>query len=191
MMDIEFVHIDKDTTPAKLEEELMVKDSCYFSNGYYRWSSQGKGGKDALKFLQEVEGMEFLDAMKLLCELYNIEPTADTSFMNTFRENNSKRAAAIEAASRTNNENTEFKLPVPAENNKRVYAYLKSRGISDNVLKYCLNNKYIYQEANYGNCVFVGYDNEDIPKYAGLRSTGYKTSRETLQAPIKHILFDC
>ena len=26
MMDIEFVHIDKDTTPEKLEEELLVKD---------------------------------------------------------------------------------------------------------------------------------------------------------------------
>ena len=26
MMDIEFVHITKDTTPEKLEEELLVKD---------------------------------------------------------------------------------------------------------------------------------------------------------------------
>lgn len=155
--------------------QLKDHDSCYFSNGYWRWASRGKGGKNALQFLQEVRELSFLEAMELLCDLYGIEPTQNEQVRSSFMESNRKRAEAIEAAARVREDGSNFVLPKPAENNKRVYAYLRSRGISDKVLKYCLNNKLLYQDAEHGNCVFVGYDREDKPRYAGLRSTGYKT----------------
>ncbi len=154
--------------------QLRDHDSCYFSNGFWRWASQGKGGKSALQFLQEVEGLEFIEAMERLCTLYNITQTDDRNTMNTFRQMNEKRQKALLEAQKEDS-NREFTLPKPAENNKRVYAYLRSRGISDGVIRYCIDKGFLYQDETHGNCVFVGYDNEDNPRYAGLRSTGYKS----------------
>jgi hypothetical protein len=34
-----------------------------------------------------------------------------------------------------------------------------------------MNEKKVYQEAQYGNCVFVGYDESGIPKYCSMRGT--------------------
>lgn len=150
---------------------LKEHDSLYFSNGFWRWSSRGIGGKDALGYLQAVQGMDFKDAMALLCELYNIVPEVSKDY-SQIRAANLQRSSELEATI-AKRENMDFELPEAAENNKRVYAYLKKRGISDEVIRYCLKNRYVYQEAKHGNCVFVGYDNGGEARYAGLRSTGY------------------
>ena len=54
-------------------------------------------------------------------------------------------------------------IPNKAENFKRVYWYLISmRGIEPEIVSALMNEKKVYQEAKYGNCVFVGYDEADI-----------------------------
>ena len=148
-------------------------DSLYLSNGYWRWSSRGIGGKTALSYLQKVDELSFPEAMERLVYLYRIDPSQkDPAAAEKFAAEQKKRRAEIEAM--VSRAPAEFHLPEPAENNKRAYAYLRSRGISGSVISYCLKKKLIYQEKEYGNVVFVGYDNEGQARYAGLRSTGYR-----------------
>ena len=148
-------------------------DSLYLSNGFWRWSSRGIGGKTALSYLQKVDELSFIDAMDRLCYLYRIDSEKkDPDAAGRFAEEQKKRKAEIEAM--VEKAPSEFALPPPAENNKRVYAYLRKRGISGSVISYCLKHKLIYQEEEHGNVVFVGYDNDGQARYAGLRSTGYK-----------------
>ena len=110
-------------------------DSLYLSNGYWRWSSRGIGGKTALSYLQKVDELSFLDAMDRLCYLYRIDSEQkDPDAAERFAEEQKKRKAEIEAM--VDSVPAEFELPVPAENNKRAYAYLRSRGISGSVISY-------------------------------------------------------
>ncbi|MEW6621939.1 MAG: DUF3991 and TOPRIM domain-containing protein [Bacillota bacterium] len=57
------------------------------------------------------------------------------------------------------------------ENNKRVIAYLKGRGISGEIIDWCIRTGRLYESRNYHNAVFIGFDPQGIPKYATLRGT--------------------
>lgn len=72
----------------------------------------------------------------------------------------------------TVDEQKEFVLPPANENMRRVYDYLtKSRGISADVVSFFSNRKQIYEDAKYHNAVFVGTDENGIPRHAHKRST--------------------
>ena len=64
------------------------------------------------------------------------------------------------------------KLELPRYNEDicEVRRYLKSRGISDTVIDFCHENRMLYEDAKYHNCVFLGYDG-NTPKYGAVRST--------------------
>ena len=49
-------------------------------------------------------------------------------------------------------------------------AYLTGRGIDAEILRACIRNNQLYEDATHHNCVFVGYDG-DTPRYAALRGT--------------------
>ncbi len=81
----------------------------------------------------------------------------------------------------SSNNNTEYKkeetkqkeliLPEKNDNYKRVYAYLiKTRGIDQEILSKAMNEKKIYQDLK-GNCVFIGYNENNEPKYCSKRAT--------------------
>ena len=65
---------------------------------------------------------------------------------------------------------TEFLLPERYLNNRRVTAYLLSRGIDIAVLDYCFQHGLLYESAEHHNAVFVG-DQGKKPRYATLRSS--------------------
>ena len=50
-------------------------------------------------------------------------------------------------------------------------AYLRCRGISQPVIDHCLKAGILYESLPYHNCVFVGRDENGIPRYAALRGT--------------------
>lgn len=83
----------------------------------------------------------------------------------------------------------EFVLPKAAEGKySRVFAYLsKTRGLENRVISDMMSRKMLYQEAQYHNCVFVGYDYDNEPKYASLRSTGSKKFMIDVEGSIKKI----
>lgn len=65
----------------------------------------------------------------------------------------------------------EFNLPEKNNTNRHVYAYLtKTRGIDEEIVKDMLDKGYIYENQQ-KSCVFVGRDNEGIPRHASVRST--------------------
>lgn len=68
-------------------------------------------------------------------------------------------------------ENKEFILPKKNKTFNHVIAYLiRTRGIDKDIVYRCIQNKTLYEDEK-RNCVFVGYDKEGIPRYAGLRGT--------------------
>lgn len=68
-------------------------------------------------------------------------------------------------------------LPDKAQNFKRVFWYLLSvRGLDKEIVSYFMNLKMIYQEAKYGNCVFVGYDQDGTAKYCSMRAARENSS---------------
>ena len=120
------------------------------SKNLFHWCSQSKGGRGALDYLLTVEGMSFRSAVMLLNEMEFVP----------FQQ---ARAAAVES-SRTRS----FTLPRPDKNTQAATAYLMHRGISPKVLRYCLNEGILYQttRGNYRNCVFVGKDENGVPRSA-------------------------
>lgn len=64
-----------------------------------------------------------------------------------------------------------FALPPANSNMRRVYAYLvKHRNIDRSVVAHFAREKLLYEDADYHNAVFVGTDEDGIPRHAHKRS---------------------
>jgi len=138
---------------ARGEFELRSHDSFKINgeSSVWHWKSRGIGGKSALDYLIYVEGVRFVEAVKLLCE-----------------ENPDYIAPAHKSIE---GERLPFALPAAAPNNDRVVQYLLGRGVSIPVINYCIEQGILYESVPYHNCVFVGKDEQGQPKYAALRGT--------------------
>lgn len=140
----ELVHIGGDTYATRTHDSLKI------SNGKWCWWSRNIGGTTALDYLTTVEGVSFLDAVqRVLGEPphapHKSEPTEPLL-------------------------KTEFTLPPKHADNRRVFAYLRSRGIDAEIINHCIKHGQLYEDAEHHNCVFVGYDG-DSPAYGALRGT--------------------
>ena len=132
------------------------------NNGWY-WHSRGIGGFSALSYLTEVRGVEFVEAV---CMLINEKPY-DCS-------GGSKTDITLEKDSQNTKSKTirqSFELPPRNANNKRVIAYLLSRGIDRDLIMDCINRGNLYESQTYHSCVFLGKDKEGNTKSALMRST--------------------
>ena len=49
--------------------------------------------------------------------------------------------------------------------------FMQRRGIEPEIVSKLMNEKKIYQQADRGNCVFVGYDENNVPRYCSKRGT--------------------
>lgn len=126
-------------------------DSMRISNGLWHWTSRRIGGKSALDFLVLVRGMTLPDAaMYLLGSIETKPPKATTKKVEKPKE---------------------FALPERNEGNDIVRAYLTKRGIAKPILDYCINTKRLYEDKDFHNAVFVGFDEKREPKFASVRST--------------------
>lgn len=130
-------------------------DSLKISNGKWHWHSRQIGGRNALDYLMKVKEMTYYEAAKLILSLSGITPTANIPYEHSERRETKK----------------DFTLPEKAYSNRRIIQYLMGRGISKNVICYCIENGFLYQSYPRNNCVFVGYDENETPRYAGLRGT--------------------
>ena len=145
----ELVHIGGDTYATRTHDSLKI------SNGKWCWWSRGIGGTNALVYLTTVEGVSFLDAVqRILGEPPRVptksEPTAPLP-------------------------KTEFTLPPKHADTRRVFAYLRSRGIDAEIINHCIKHGQLYEDAEHHNCVFVGYK-YGIPAYGALRGTLSETT---------------
>ena len=64
-----------------------------------------------------------------------------------------------------------FELPPANRDMRRVFAYLvKGRHIDRSVVTHFARARLLYEDAKYHNCVFVGWDEQGIPRHAHKRS---------------------
>ena len=117
----ELVHIGGDTYATRTHDSLKI------SNGKWCWWSRNIGGTNALDYLTRVEGLSFLDAVqRILGELPRVptksEPTAPLP-------------------------KTEFTLPPKHADTRRVFAYLRSRGIDAEIINHCIKHGQLYEDA--------------------------------------------
>lgn len=127
-------------------------DSLKISNGLWCWWSRGIGGRTALDYLTQVRGLDFTKAMGCILRDASISFPAQS------------RSPPARAAPKT------FVLPERNDNNRRVFAYLCSRGIDPEIINYCIKHGQLYEDREHHNAVFVGFDC-DQPRYASMRST--------------------
>ena len=140
----ELVHIGGDTYATRTHDSLKI------SNGKWCWWSRNIGGTTALDYLTRVEGLSFLDAVqRILGELPRVPPTP-------------MRTAPLLK--------TEFTLPPKHADTRRVFAYLRSRGVDAEIINHCIKHGQLYEDAERHNCVFVGYEHGK-PAYGALRGT--------------------
>lgn len=147
---------------------LKSHTSLKLSNGKWCWWSNGKmGGVNALEYLIKVENMKFPEAVHLI----NGVSGFSHSTAQSQKKSAPKPAPVVQER--------DVQLPVPHSDNRRVTAYLLNRGIDMDVLDYCFEWGFIYEDAAHHNAVFVGY-HDNVPKYATLRgaTTGNHFMRE-------------
>ncbi|MDO4276250.1 MAG: DUF3991 and TOPRIM domain-containing protein [Eubacteriales bacterium] len=131
------------------EWELADHDSFKINerNSKWHWKSRDIGGVSALRFLIEVDGYRFMEAVNLLKERAFVSFTQELPMP----------------------EKKPFVLPKPNGNNRRILQYLSGRGISESVIRYCLRQGILYESSPYHNAVFVGRDESGKARYAFLR----------------------
>ena len=129
-------------------DSITIRGSKWFDH-----KNQVGGG--AIKFMQEFYGMDFQTAVQELLgrsisPLSNSPPKADKQEQKT----------------------REFKLPEPNSDMHRVYAYLiKQRFIAPEVITHFAKQHTLYEDKEHHNAVFVGIDENGVPRQASKRST--------------------
>ena len=129
-------------------DSITIRGSKWFDH-----KNQTGGG--AIKFMQEFYGMDFQTAVQELLgrsisPLSNSPPKADKQEQKT----------------------REFKLPEPNSDMHRVYAYLiKQRFIAPEVITHFAKQHTLYEDKEHHNAVFVGIDENGVPRQASKRST--------------------
>ena len=129
-------------------DSITLRGSTWFDH-----KNQVGGG--AIKFMQEFYDMDFQTAVQELLgqrvtPLSNSPPKADKQEQKT----------------------REFKLPEANSNMHRVYAYLiKQRFISPDIISHFAKQHTLYEDKEHHNAVFVGIDENDVPRQASKRST--------------------
>ena len=128
-------------------------DSLKISNGKWYWFSRGIGGVSALDYLIKVKEIPLPQAVQM------IAGSAAVNYKIPYQRTEAKqpRKLLIPELER---------YPVRAKN------YLRSRGISPQVIDYGLSHSLIFETKDYHNVMFVGYDSEGRARYAALRGTG-------------------
>lgn len=115
------------------------------------WYSQYEQvGGNAVQFVQKFYSKSYQDAVQMLLD-EKIEPLR---------------------VERREQEEKHFELPKPNKDMRQVFAYLlKSRFIDRDVIKYFAYEKLLYESEEHHNCVFVGVDENGVPRHAHKRGT--------------------
>lgn len=116
-----------------------------------RYSDQTGG--DAITFIQQFYNKSFPDAVSYLL-----------SYNGRARDSHHWQAPV-------RSQPVEFVLPPANTNNRRVYAYLRKRGIAAQVINGFIQAGLPYEDAQYHNCVFAGRDSTGQPVFANKRGT--------------------
>ena len=126
-----------------------------------RWKrySTGQGG-DAITFLQEFCGMRFPEAVDYLL-----------AYHGRSRDSPDRNQPIPRPKPPPPRVKPPFVLPPANPDQRRVFAYLRKRGIAPKVIRAFIDAGLLYEDAQYHNCVFVGRDGSGQPRFASKRGT--------------------
>lgn len=141
----ELVHVSGGTYCTKTHDSLKI------SNGKWCWWSRNIGGTNAVDYLVKVCGYKLPEAVGMILGEQPPLPSRPVS----------KPPPKV---------HPDFQLPEPHSDNRRVFAYLSSRGIDPEIINHCIKSGQLYEDGKRHNCVFVGFEN-GMAKYASLRGT--------------------
>lgn len=158
----ELVHVSGNTYCTREHDSLRI------SNGKWCWFSQGIGGRSALDYLIKVKGIPFTQAAEIILGREAEKPPV-------FYRQKERRS-------------TELLMPELSETTEQVEKYLYSRGIHPVIIRYCLDNRLLFESADYHNAMFVGYDKDGKARYGALRST-VSSYKGELTGSDKHFSF--
>ena len=125
--------------------------SLKISDGKWNWFHAGIGGVNALDYLIKVEGYSFTSAAEILMGRVAI------TFPKPVKYEEKKKV---------------FILPDACKGMEKCRKYLRSRGISQKVISYCIQTGKLYESLPHHNAVFVGYDRTGEARYAFQRGLG-------------------
>ncbi|MDR1821180.1 MAG: DUF3991 and toprim domain-containing protein [Oscillospiraceae bacterium] len=139
-------------------------DSLKISNGKWCWWSRRVGGANALDYLTVVRQLPFTEAVEALIggKLPMTIPTPSQQ----------PKPAAKE----------DFRLPCASFTTAEITRYLTSRGVSESVIRYCIEQKILYESYPQHSCVFVGKDETGQPRFACWRGT----EERRMMGDVKH-----
>ena len=123
-------------TTAEMDS-LRIKDR----RTWFRYS-QGIGG-DAITFLQHFCNQSFPEAVEYLL---------------TFQGRPRDAPVKTKPVTKQDKPSEQFALPPRNADDRRVFAYLRKRGIAAQVIRQFMNSGSLYEDAVHHNCVFVGRD---------------------------------
>ena len=124
---------------------------------WYRYSEQTGG--DAITFLQHFCGKSFPEAVEYLLGFHGRARDAPAPDKQPVPQKPKPEPPTL------------FLLPPANLDNRRVYAYLRKRGIAAQVIQGFLSAGLLYEDAVHHNCVFVGYDRNGKGVFANQRGT--------------------
>ena len=129
-------------------DSIMIHGAAWFDH-----KNQVGGG--AIQFMRYFYGMDFQTAMNELLGR-SVAPIAHSPPKAAVQEKKIKK----------------FHLPKANENMHRVYAYLiKQRFISPEIITHFAKQHTLYEDKEHHNAVFVGIDENGVPRQASKRST--------------------
>lgn len=137
---------------ASGREKRLASDHSVTVRGNEWYDHAEERGGHAVSFVQRFYGMSYPEAVTMLLDgnMGMVYPSA--------RE-------------RVEEPRKSFVLPPVHTNMRRVYAYLvKHRNIGRSVVAHFAKEKLLYEDADYHNAVFIGTDENGIPRHAHKRS---------------------
>ena len=143
----ELVHVSGNVYCTKTHDSLRI------SNGKWCWFSRGIGGKTALDYLIKVNGYSFLEAMATLTDKAAVQPPV---FMSSFKEEKPKTLL----------------LPPVSRCAAHAVSYLESRGISYELISFCMKTGRLYESTLHHNVVFIGFDKAGKARFGCQRGIG-------------------
>ena len=158
-------------------DSITIRGSTWFDH-----KNQVGGG--AIKFMQYHYGMDFPTAVQELLgqkiqNNYPVEPHKNVS--QKMEKELSVRPTEVPLGTVTHKE---FRLPEANENMHRVFAYLiKQRFIAPDIISFFAKSHTLYEDKEHHNAVFVGIDEDGVPRQAHKRGTATfgKSFRQTVE----------
>jgi len=138
---------------------LKDHESLAISEKGFYWHSRGFGGRTALDYLTDVRRYGLVEAV---CMLLNEKPLEST----------------ITPKAKPPPEHIPLALPIRNKDNKRVIAYLQSRGIDKELILNCIEQGVLYESMYHHECVFTGKSEKGKTRFANIRSTTSNFKRD-------------